>query len=74
MATIEEKTARLHAAGQKAEAFIAAGGDLKSKEAVPIGMELIHAANEVAKELGYEFLKPINKPGDFVRPDPASSR
>lgn len=37
------KTDRLERARIKAEEFIAAGGDLKSKKAVPLGMELIKA-------------------------------
>ena len=51
---------------------MAAGGDLKSKEAVPLGLELVSAFNEVAKEFGQEILKP-QKP-DFIRPDDASVR
>ena len=42
------KTARLERAGKAAEAFVAAGGDLKSKEAVPLGVELINAFNDVS--------------------------
>jgi hypothetical protein len=74
MATIQQKTARLEAARKAVEAFVAAGGDLKSKEAVPLGLELVSAFNEVAKEFGQEILKPINKPAEFMRPDPASVR
>lgn len=59
MATIQEKTARLEAARKKVEAFIAAGGDLKSPAAVPVGMELLKAFADLAKEFGYEILKPI---------------
>ena len=74
MAAINEKTERLRVAREKVEAFIAAGGDLKSPEAVPLGMELVLAANEVGIELGYNILKPVKKPVDFIRPDPASQR
>ncbi|HUN61500.1 MAG TPA: hypothetical protein VMU53_05910 [Candidatus Sulfotelmatobacter sp.] len=74
MATILEKTARLEVARKKVEAFVAAGGDLKSKEAVPVGLELVNALADLAEDFGYEILKPIKKPGDFIRPDPASRR
>jgi len=72
--TLQEKTERLRAAREQVEAFIAAGGDIKSAEAVPIGMELVLAANEVGIELGYNILKAVKKPVDFIRPDPASQR
>jgi hypothetical protein len=55
------KTARLERAGKAAEAFVAAGGDLKSKEAVPLGMELINAFNEVSTLFGHPILKPIDE-------------
>jgi hypothetical protein len=72
VATIQEKTARLETARKKVEAFVAAGGDLKSPEAVPLGLELLQAFDEVAKEFGPGILKPIKKPADFIRPDPAT--
>jgi hypothetical protein len=56
------------------EEFVAAGGDLTSKEAVPVGIEFVQAFADLAKEFGYNILKPIGKPGDFIRPDPASQR
>jgi len=68
MATIQEKTARLAAAQQKVDAFIAAGGDLKSPAAAPIGLEFVHAFADVAKEFGYEILKPINEPDSQLKP------
>jgi hypothetical protein len=74
MATIPEKTARLEAARQKVEAFVAAGGDLKSADAVPVGLELVNAFADLAKDFGYEILKPIKKPVEFIQPDPASVR
>jgi hypothetical protein len=39
------KTDRLERARIKAEEFVAAGGDLKSEEAVPLGLEMLHAWN-----------------------------
>jgi hypothetical protein len=59
--TIEEKSARLMAAKQKVDEFLANGGDLGSKAAVPVGMEFVEAFAEVAKEFGYEVLKPTKK-------------
>jgi hypothetical protein len=61
MATTEEKTARLATARKKLEAFVAAGGDLKSYEAVPAGMEFVNAFADLAKDFGYEILKPIKQ-------------
>lgn len=56
---IERKTKRLEAARLKVEEFVAAGGDLNSKAAVPLGLEAVTAFAELAKEFGYEILKPI---------------
>jgi hypothetical protein len=53
------KTERLKIAGEKAKAFVAAGGDLKSPEAVPVGMELIHAFNDLSTEFGHAILTKI---------------
>jgi hypothetical protein len=53
------KTKRLEEVGSKAEAFVAAGGDLKSPEAVPLGMELIHAFNDLSTEFGHPILTKI---------------
>ncbi len=53
------KTKRLEIAGSKAEAFVAAGGDLKAPEAVSIGMELINAFNDLSTEFGHPILKKI---------------
>jgi hypothetical protein len=71
MPTLNEKLARLEEMNRKAQAYLAAGGDPKSDEAVPIWIEYAEASNEVAKEIGYEFLKPIKKrQSDFIGPDP----
>jgi len=50
MPSTQEKATRLQQATTKAQAFLVAGGDLKSAAAVPIGLELIHAYDELAKE------------------------
>jgi hypothetical protein len=62
MATIKEKAGRLAAAHRKVQEFIDAGGDLKSPEAVPVGLEFVNAYAELAKEFGHEILKPIKAP------------
>jgi len=46
------KLKRLDAALQNAEAFVAAGGDLESKEAAPLGSELVSAFADLAKDFG----------------------
>lgn len=74
MSTKEElkaKTARLDKARLKAEEFVTAGGDLKSAEAVPIGMELIDAFNEVSTLFGHPILKDVSAqpstPGGYLQ-------
>ena len=54
--TIRQKTARLAAVLQKVEAFVAAGGDLKSPAAFLDGWELVDAFAELAEEFDYEVL------------------
>jgi hypothetical protein len=48
---LRQKTTRLEAAKLKVQQFLDSGGDLKSKEVVPIGVEFIEAFNNLAKEL-----------------------
>jgi len=72
MATIEEKLARLEASKQSVASFVLQGGDLKSADAVPLGVEFVNASSDVAKELGYDLLRPTRNNRDFMRPDPAS--
>jgi hypothetical protein len=57
MATIEEKLERLEAANALVESLVAKGIDLRSKEALPAGLELIHAVDALAQEFGYQILK-----------------
>jgi hypothetical protein len=57
MATIQEKTARLEAARKKVEAFVAAGVDLKSADAVPLGIEFMDACADLAEDFGYEIVE-----------------
>ena len=61
MATIRQKVRRAEAATQRVEAFVAAGGVLKSAAAVPVAMEFMSAFAEVAKEFGYEIPKVAKK-------------
>ena len=60
MPTIQEKTMRLEEIKAKIEALRDAGVDLKSKEAVPLGLEFLHAFDYVAREFGYVIIKPID--------------
>ena len=57
MATIQEKTARLEAARKKVEALVAAGVDLKSADAVPLGIEFMDACADLAEDFGYEIIE-----------------
>jgi hypothetical protein len=50
--SIRDKTARLNSLKEKVEQFIKDGGDLKSPEAVPLGVEFVQAFFELAKEVG----------------------
>jgi len=49
------KVNRAHAARIKAEEFVAAGGDLMSDKAVPLGVEMIEAWDDLVSE----FRRPI---------------
>jgi hypothetical protein len=60
-AEAEERLTKLEAVCKKVERYISQGGDLTSPKAAPLGVELILAAHEVAKILGYELLMPIKK-------------
>ncbi len=70
-AIIEHKRERLEAVLRKVEAFVAAGGDLKSPAAFLDGWELVDAFAELAEEFEYEILISINdrteKPGGLFR-------
>ena len=70
-ATIQQKTARLKRVLLKVEAFVAAGGDLKSPAAFLDGWELVDAFSELAEEFDYEVLVSIrdrtDKPGSLFR-------
>jgi hypothetical protein len=57
--TIETKTARLESVKKKVKQFVDSGGDLKSSEAVPLGVEFLQAYDALAREFGYQILKPI---------------
>lgn len=59
--TIQQKTAKLEDLGQRLQRFVDIGGDLKSPEAAPLGLEFIKAFNDLSTEFGYEILKPIKK-------------
>ena len=65
MSTLQEKTERLAVARKNVEAFVAAGGDLKSAEAVPVVLELADAFDELANEFGHDSETPLATPADF---------
>jgi hypothetical protein len=55
------KVNRAHAARIKAEEFVAAGGDLQSSEAEPIGREMLAAWDDLTSEFGNPILRDIKK-------------
>jgi hypothetical protein len=57
---VQAKIERVHAARIEVEAFVAAGGDLKSKDAVPIGRELARSYESLLREFGQEVLDDVN--------------
>ncbi len=57
--TIQEKTERLEVARRKVQDFVDQGGNLKSPEALPLGLELVRAFDDLAKEFGEGILRPI---------------
>lgn len=65
MATNKEqfqiKVNRAHAARIKAEEFVAAGGDLKSTEAVPLSIEMIEAWNDLSNEFAHPMGRSIRE-------------
>jgi hypothetical protein len=54
---------------QRIEEFLAAGGDLKSQAALPVGLEFLGAFAAVAKEFGYAIPKPAKAAPDRVTHD-----
>lgn len=58
------KVNRAHAARIKAEEFVAAGGDLKSNQAVPLSIEMIDAWNDLLTE----FRSPISTETKAIPP------
>lgn len=58
-AIIREKTAKLERVKAKVQDFVDRGGDLKSTEALPLGLEMVQAYDDLAKEFGEGILKPI---------------
>jgi hypothetical protein len=72
MPTTLEKLARLEDVRAMVESFLERGGDLKSREAVPLGMEFVHAFDDLAREFGQLIFMPLDKKANFARPDRAS--
>ena len=65
VSTLQEKTERLAVARKNVDALVAAGGDLRSAEAVPVVLELADAFEELANVLGHDSEAPLSKPADF---------
>jgi len=59
--SVEEKSARLESARAKLEKFQNDGGDLKSPEAAPLGIEFLHAFADLAKEVGLDSQKLVQE-------------
>jgi hypothetical protein len=57
MATLQEKIARLQAANELVESLVDKGVDLQSMEAVPVGLELLHAFDDLAREFGHPIVE-----------------
>lgn len=57
-ATIAQKTARLERARLAIEQFVACGGDIRSPEAAPLGVELAYAFDDLGREFGWRLLVP----------------
>jgi hypothetical protein len=72
MPTTLEKLARLDDVRVMVESFLERGGDLKSREAIPLGREFVHAFDDLAKEFGQLIFLPLDKKTDFIRRDRAS--
>lgn len=60
MSAIQEKMHQLEAAKRKVDVFLEQNGDLKSQAAVLVGLEFVHAFDAVAREFGYEVVRPLN--------------
>ncbi|HEY1985440.1 MAG TPA: hypothetical protein VGG85_08525 [Terracidiphilus sp.] len=68
MPTVHEKLVWLEAITRSAQRFVAAGGELKSTQAAPIGLALFHAMKDLAAEFGFETAKPASPPGSRRQP------
>jgi hypothetical protein len=62
MPTTKEKTARLVIAAKKLHDFLELGGNIKSRKAVPIALELVEKYADLAKEFGDEILRSLKIP------------
>lgn len=63
--SIQEKLARLDSISRSIASFVRQGGNLDSTDSFPLGLELIYAADDIAREFGYRILKkPQARPDD----------
>ena len=61
--SIQEKLARLDSISRSIASFVRQGGNLDSTDSFPLGLELIYAADDIAREFGYRILrKPQGRP------------
>jgi hypothetical protein len=54
---LRTKIERVHTARMNVEAFVDAGGDVRSRQAVPIGLELARSCSDLCKEFDQEVLE-----------------
>jgi hypothetical protein len=54
---LQTKVERIHTARMNVETFVDAGGDVKSKEAIPLGLELARSCHDLCKEFDQEVLE-----------------
>jgi hypothetical protein len=59
--SIKQNLKLLESTIQKAEEFVAAGGDPKALAAAPVWMSLLSAFERVAEQFGYEIPTPMKK-------------
>ena len=58
---LQTKIERVHTARMNVETFVDAGGELKSKLAVPIGLELARSCSDLCKEFDQQVLDEIKE-------------
>ena len=67
---LQAKIDRIHAARMQVEKYAADGGNLKAKEAVPIGLELARSCKDLCQEFAQEVLDEMNGATSAAKGDP----